>query len=160
MDLVNTPATAATEGAAAKYLSFLVDGEEYAVDILRVREIRGVCPLTPLPNAPERVRGVMNLRGAVVPVVDLRVALGVPRAEPGKFSVIVVLTVRERLIGCLVDSVCDVLSLTPASIEENPELGLSARVDGALVAGIARVADRFVVLLDGEKLAPPAKSAP
>jgi purine-binding chemotaxis protein CheW len=142
---------------AGQYLSFLLASEEYAVDILRVREIRGLCAITPFPGAPPHVQGVMNLRGAVVPVIDLRLALGLPRIEYGKFTVIVVLSVQDRTLGFVVDSVCDVVSLAPGDIEGAPELG--ARVDGAMVSGIARVQGRFVVLLDPDRVAAPEPGA-
>ena len=121
------------------------------MDILRVQEIRGICPITPLPQSPQHVRGVMNLRGAVVPVIDLRVALGLPEEAYGKFSVIMVLSVRERTMGFVVDSVSDVLSVDPSTIEAAPELG--GRADAALVSGIARTHDRFVLLLDIDRVA-------
>ncbi|MGA7118910.1 MAG: chemotaxis protein CheW [Polyangiaceae bacterium] len=135
---------------STQYLSFSLAGEEYAVEILRVQEIRGICPITPLPQTPSHVRGVMNLRGAVVPVIDLRLALGLPETAYGKFTVIVVLSVRGRTIGFVVDSVSDVLSLDASSMEGAPDLG--SRIDENLVRGIARTQDRFVMLLDVERV--------
>ena len=149
-------AKAAANGS--QYLSFSLAGGEYAVEILRVREIRGIGPITPLPNAPPHVQGVMNLRGAVVPVVDFRVALGLPRAEYGKFTVIVVLSVRERTMGFVVDSVCDVVSLQPGDIEAAPDLG--TRIDGSLVAGVARAQGRFVILVDVDRVVAGELGAP
>jgi purine-binding chemotaxis protein CheW len=141
----------AASSSSAQYLSFSLGEEEYAVEILRVQEIRGICPVTALPHAPPRVRGVMNLRGAVVPVIDMRAALGLPSTEYGKFTVIIVLSVRGRTIGFVVDSVSDVLALESTEIEKAPDLG--GRVDAAMVCGIARSQDRFVVLLDVDKVA-------
>lgn len=129
-----------------QYLSFALAAEEYAVEILSVQEIRGMCPLTPLPNSPPKVCGVMNLRGAVVPVVDTRAALGLAPGEYNKFTVIIVLSVRGRTIGFVVDRVSDVLTFSESDIERVPEVGQS--VDVAMVAGIARTSERFVVLLD------------
>jgi len=148
-----TPVAVATAAAAssAQYLSFSLGDEEYAVEILRVQEIRGICPVTALPHAPARVRGVMNLRGAVVPVIDMRAALGLPSTEYGKFTVIIVLAVRGRTIGFVVDSVSDVLALESTEIEKAPDLG--GCVDGAMISGIARSQDRFVVLLDVDRVA-------
>jgi purine-binding chemotaxis protein CheW len=150
--------TAKAAANGSQYLSFSLAGGEYAVEILRVREIRGIGPITPLPNAPPHVQGVMNLRGAVVPVIDFRVALGLPRAEYGKFTVIVVLSVRERTMGFVVDSVCDVVSLQPGDIEAAPDLG--TRIDGSLVAGIARAQGRFVILIDVERVVAGELSSP
>lgn len=135
---------------AGQYLSFSIANEEFAVDILRVQEIRGICPLTPLPQSPPELRGVMNLRGAVVPVVDLRAALGFECAPYDKFSVIVVLSIQGRTVGFVVDGVSDVLTLAPESIEQNPDF--AGRLDASLISGIARAHDRFVILLDVERV--------
>ncbi len=143
--------TTSPHDAGSQYLSFFLAGEEYAVDILAVREIRGLSPITPLPNTPPHVRGVMNLRGAVVPVVDLRVALRLPPSEYGRLAVIVVLAAHGRTMGFIADSVCDVVSLDPSDVESVPDFG--ARADSSLVAGIGRVAKRFVLLLDADKIA-------
>ncbi len=155
MDPMKSTVDAAVKAAAAsteavQYLSFSLADEEYAVDILRVREIRGLCPITPLPQSPPHVQGVMNLRGAVVPVLDLRVALGLPRTEYNKFSVIVVLSVRDRTVGFLVDSVSDVLSFRPSEVESGRDIGTS--VSSSFMAGIARSGERFVILLDIEQI--------
>lgn len=150
VNLAPAPAARAT-GPAKQYLSFSLGDEEYAVDILRVREIRGICPITPLPQSPAMVKGVMNLRGAVVPVMDLRVALGLPPAEYGKFSVIIVMALSERTIGFVVDSMSDVLSLEPSDIEGAPDVG--GRVDVSQIGGIARTGERFVILLDIDRIA-------
>jgi purine-binding chemotaxis protein CheW len=132
------------------HLSFLLGSEEYAVEILRVREIRSLCPITPIPNAPPHVRGVMNLRGAVVTVVDLRTALGLAAVAYDKFTVIVVLTVGEKRVGVVVDSVCDVLSIDTAQVQPVPDMGVRAGLSG--VRGICRVGDRLVSLLDVERI--------
>ncbi len=136
--------------AATQYLSFKLAEEEYAVEILKVQEIRGICPITPIPNAPSHVLGVMNLRGAVVPVVDLRLAIGLTENERGKFTVIVVLSVHGKTMGFVVDSVSDVLSIELSDIEKTPDLGV--RVDGSLLCGIARTQERFVMLLDVDRV--------
>lgn len=152
MELVNEPHSTDALGAErTQYLSFSLADGEYAVNILHVREIRGLGPITPLPNAPLEMRGVMNLRGAVVPVIDLRTALGLPAAEYNKFTVIVVLSVRDRTMGFVVDSVCDVISVQPSEVESTSELG--QRIEDSSVGGIARVQDRFVVLLDIDRVA-------
>lgn len=143
-------AFASTGSEGGLYLSFSLADAEYAVDILRVREIRGICAITPIPQSSPHVRGVMNLRGAVVPVIDLRAALNLDQAEYGKFTVIIVLSVHGRTVGFVVDSVSDVLSLDAAAIERSPDLG--GRVDASLVEGIARTQDRFVVLLDIDRV--------
>jgi purine-binding chemotaxis protein CheW len=140
-----------TPVTCAQYLSFSLASEEYAIEILRVQEIRGMCPLTPLPHAPAQVCGVMNLRGVVVPVIDMRVALGLPTEPHNKFTVIIVLSVGGRTMGFVVDSVSDVLALDTSAIEKAPDLGCG--VDGAMVSGIARIEDRFIILLDIDHIA-------
>jgi len=133
-----------------QYLSFALGTDEYAIKILRVQEILSICPITALPQTPPHVRGVMNLRGAVVPVIDMRGALGLATEPYGKFTVIIVLSVRGRTVGFVVDSVSDVLSFEEGAIERSPDLG--GRVDASLVSGIARTQDRFVVLLDTDRV--------
>ena len=149
MDLVNE--IPVLDAAAAQYLSFSLAEGEYAVKILHVREIRGIGPITPLPNAPHHLKGVMNLRGAIVPVVDLKVALGLPESDYDKFTVIIVLSVGGRTMGFVVDSVCDVVSLESTDIENTSEIGNG--VDDALIDGIARAQERFIILLDVERIA-------
>ena len=153
MSLANVaaPAHASAASHGVQYLSFSLAGEEYAVDILRVQEIRGICRITELPHSAPSVRGVMNLRGAVVPVVDMRAVLGLPNEPYGQFTVIIVLSVRDLTMGFVVDSVSDVLSLEESAIERAPDLG--GRVDTSLVSGIARAQERFVILLDVERVA-------
>jgi purine-binding chemotaxis protein CheW len=158
MDPLNVAPTSSPSVSNGQFLSFSLAGEEYAVDILRVREIRGICPITPLPKSAPFVKGVMNLRGTVVPVIDLRLALGLPPAEYNKFTVIVVLSVRDRTMGFVVDAVCDVLSVEPTHIESAPDLG--TRIDTSLVRAIARTHDRFVVLLDIDRIASFGEEAP
>lgn len=154
MDVVTatpeTPNRAATPGAMSQYLSFSLAGEEFAVDILHVREIRGIGPVTPLPNGPSHLKGVMNLRGVIVPVIDLRLLLGLPPEEYGRFTVIVVLALGGRIKGFVVDSVCDVITVAPGDVEATSELGMV--IDAALVSGIARVGERFVVLLAMDRI--------
>ena len=143
--------TASTSGSAGEYLSFALGDEEYAVEILRVQEIRRMCPLTPVPHSPAKVCGVMNLRGAVVPVIDMRSALGLPSQDHGKFTVIIVLSLGAKTLGFVVDKVSDVLSLTANEIERAPELG--GHVDASMISGIARTQERFVILLDVDRAA-------
>lgn len=142
--------TGAGDATGLQYLTFLLGGEEYGVDILRVQEIKAYAPATRIPNAPEHVRGVMNLRGVVVPVVDLRVRFALGKAEFDRFTVVVVVQVAGRIVGLVVDSVSDVLELEAEQIEAPPELG--SRVDTSFIRGIARKGDRLAILLDLEAL--------
>jgi purine-binding chemotaxis protein CheW len=128
-----------------QYLTFSLAGEEYGVDILKVQEIRGWSPITPIPNMPSFLKGVMNLRGTVVPVVDLRVKLGMSEVVPSAFTVIIVVRVGSRATGLLVDAVSDVLSIGEADVEQPPDFGV---LGPSVLKGTARIADKLVVLLD------------
>jgi purine-binding chemotaxis protein CheW len=139
-------ATVDTTKDSAQYLTFTLDGEEYAVDILRVQEIRGYSSVTSIPNSPAYVKGVMNLRGTVVPVFDMRLKFGMESRAYDRFTVIVVVNVGARVVGLIVDSVSDVLNIPADAIEPTPDLG--AGVDTTIMQGIARTNDRLVTLLD------------
>ena len=133
-----------------QYLTFLLNGEEYAIDILRVQEIRGYSAITPIPNTPSHLRGVMNLRGNVVPVIDLRLRLGMEPAAYGPSTVIVLVTVGTRVHGMIVDAVSDVLHLAPSAIEPAPDLGAS--VDTSVINGMAKPAGRLIILLNVDRV--------
>jgi purine-binding chemotaxis protein CheW len=141
-----TRAAADTTEGNAQYLTFTLGGEEYAVDILRVQEIKGYSTVTSIPNAPAYVKGVMNLRGTVVPVFDMRLKFGMEPRAYDRFTVIVVVNVGVRVVGLIVDSVSDVLDIPANAIEPTPDLG--AGVDTRVMQGIARTNDRLVTLLD------------
>ncbi|HEY0817429.1 MAG TPA: chemotaxis protein CheW [Rhizobacter sp.] len=136
--------------AAAEYLSFRLGAEEYGIDLLKVQEIRSYEAPTRIANAPRFVRGVLNLRGVIMPVVDLRLALDCERADVDAFTVVIVLNVCHRLVGVVVDSVSDVLALGHADIRPAPEMALSS--ESRFIAGIASVDERTLILLDIESL--------
>lgn len=127
-------------------LTFVLAKEEYGVDILRVQEIKGFTAVTPLPNTPPHIRGVMNLRGTVVPVIDLRSRFGMPEHPYDKFTVIIVLTVGTRVVGLVVDAVSDVLEMADVGVDATPDLG--AGVDTSFLRGVCRSGERLVMLLD------------
>ncbi len=135
--------------AAGQFLTFRLGTEDYAIDILKVQEIRGYTAITPLPSTPQRIKGVMNLRGAVVPVVGLREAFNLPAVDYDKFTVIIVVRLGRRVFGLVVDAVSDVLDLSSAEVEAPPELG--AGVDTSFMTGMAKSGDRLIALLDIEK---------
>ncbi len=134
----------------AQYLTFALGSEEYGVGILNVQEIKGWSAVTPIPNTPAFVKGVMNLRGTIVPVIDLRLRLGMPAADQGPFTVIVVLSVGTRIVGMIVDAVSDVLTIPAADVQPPPSFG--SAVDLRFIAGIARANEKLVVLLDVEAM--------
>jgi purine-binding chemotaxis protein CheW len=155
-----TAAAALRQGARAKavmsreYLTFRLGGEEYGIDILHVQEIRSFDKPTRIANAPHFIKGVLNLRGVIVPVADLRLKFGCDTAEYTAATVIIVLNVRGRVIGAVVDAVSDVIALDADSIKPAPEMGAS--VDAAYIMGIgcAKAGDqeRMLVLTDIEAL--------
>ena len=133
-----------------QYLTFRLADEEYGLEILRVQEIKGYSKVTPLPNTPLEVRGVMNLRGAVVPVVDLRARLGLPAAEYTAFTVVIVVTAGKAVVGLVVDGVSDVLDVGAKDAVPTPDLG--AGVDTSFLTGMAHAGDRLVTLLNIDRL--------
>jgi purine-binding chemotaxis protein CheW len=135
---------------AGEYLTFRLGAEEYGIDILRVQEIRSYEQPTRIANAPAFIKGVVNLRGVIVPIVDLRLKLGCPAAEYNGFTVVIVLNVRGRVVGAVVDSVSDVMELTRDHIKPAPEM--NASVDTNFITGIGSVGDRMLILMDIEAL--------
>ena len=137
--------------ASKQFLTFRIGAEEYGIDILKVQEIRSYEAPTRIANAPEFIKGVVNLRGVIVPIVDLRVKLNCPSSEINSFTVVIVLNVRGRVVGAVVDSVSDVLELTKDQIRQAPEMATAA-VDTTYITGIATVSDRMLILMDIEGL--------
>lgn len=133
-----------------QYLTFSLGDEEYGIEILRVQEIKGYSAVTPIPNTPRYIKGVMNLRGTVVPVVDLRLKLGMPDAEYNRFTVVIMVTVGERVVGLVVDAVSDVFDIAAADIVPAPEMG--AGVDTSFLTGMAKSEDRLISLLAIERI--------
>jgi purine-binding chemotaxis protein CheW len=133
-----------------QFLTFLLEGQEYGLEIFKIREIRGYAPITPIPNVPPHVRGVMNLRGTVLPVVDLRMKFGLPAVEYNKYTVIVIAMVGEKTVGLLVDAVSDVLMVAKDSMREAPDFGAS--VDTRFISGVFQSRERLTVALNLEEL--------
>jgi len=137
-----------------QYLTFIMAGEEYGVDILCVQEIRGWESATPLPNAPSHIKGVINLRGTIVPIVDLRQCFGLEAIEYTAVTVVIVLKVRTedstRIMGIVVDAVSDVYSLSDKDVRSAPDLGNSVNTE--FIRGLVNVQDTMVILLDIDKL--------
>jgi purine-binding chemotaxis protein CheW len=144
-------ATAADE--AAQYLTVNLGNEEYGVDILAVREIRGWTPVTRIPQAPSYVLGVLNLRGAIVPVLDLRLRFHLEREEYTATTVTVIVMVAGRQFGVVVDAVSDVVEVAPSGIRPVPDMGTT--VDTEYLQGLTSVGERMVLLLDVDRLLQP-----
>jgi purine-binding chemotaxis protein CheW len=133
-----------------EYLTFRLGAEEYGIDILKVQEIRSYEAPTRIANAPAFIKGVVNLRGVIVPIVDLRLKLGCDSNDYNSFTVVIVLNVRGRVVGAVVDSVSDVLELSRDSIKPAPEM--ASAVDTSFITGISSVNDRMLILMDIEAL--------
>lgn len=150
-----TGATGEALATAGKYLTFSLGEEHYGLEILRVQEIVGLLPVTRIPRLPAMVAGVVNLRGRVIPVVDLRLAFGMQGSAMDERSCIVVVSVTRgsgltTVMGVLVDEVSDVVDLVGADIEETPEFGTT--VDTSFIKGVGRSEGRVVLLLDIDRV--------
>ncbi len=143
-----------SEGAGGQYLTFMLAGEEYGVEILKVQEIKGWSRATPIPRTPAHVLGVMNLRGAVVPIVDMRKRFGLDSIEYGPTTVVIVVRMahddQQRTVGLVVDAVADVYRLDGETIQAAPDMGDNRRTE--FVNGLATVDEKMVILLDVDRL--------
>jgi purine-binding chemotaxis protein CheW len=133
---------------ANQYLTFRLGNEDYGVDILSVQEIKGYVQTTRLPNSPPEIIGVLNLRGTVVPIIDLRRKFGLEEVEYTSFTAIVVVVVRGRVMGMIVDSVSEVVNIPQAHIQPPPDFGDSTRIN--FIKGMAKREDALITLLDIE----------
>lgn len=134
---------------SSQLLTFILADEEYGIDVLQVQEIKGYSTITSIPNAPAHVRGVMNLRGTVIPVIDLRARFGLPATTYTKFTVIIVVHLGERIVGMIVDAVSDVLALEDNAFEPPPAFGDG--LDTSYMTGIARSGDRLITMLQVDR---------
>lgn len=148
------PQHAAMQGEAAprirEFLAFKLGNEEYGIDILRVQEIRSYEEPTRLANVPEFIKGVVNLRGVIVPIVDMRLKFRLDEAKYDHFTVVIVLNIGTRVVGMVVDSVSDVITLAPEQLRPVPEFAASVDADHLLAIGA--IDDRMLILVDIEKL--------
>jgi purine-binding chemotaxis protein CheW len=133
-----------------EYLTFRLDQEEYGIDILKVQEIRGYEPPTRIANAPSFLKGVVNLRGTIVPIVDMRLKFNCSKAEYSSFTVVIILNLGTRIVGIVVDSVSDVMELPPGSIKPAPEV--ESGIHAGCILGLGSVGDRMLILMDIGKL--------
>jgi purine-binding chemotaxis protein CheW len=131
-------------------ISFLIGEQEFCVDITSVREIRGFTPATPVPHAPGYMRGVINLRGAVMPVIDLGARLGMTTSEPTARHVIIVANVGEHSVGLVVDAVCETFSVSPERVQPLPDIGGEAM--RTVVQGFLQVDERMISLISLDRL--------
>jgi purine-binding chemotaxis protein CheW len=140
----------AGDGQVHEYLAFKLGNEEYGVDILSVQEIRGYDTVTRVPDAPEYIKGVINLRGIIVPVIDLRLKFRLGEARYDEFTVMIVLNLGGKIVAAVVDGVSDVVPLGKEQLRATPEFGNA--VDTRYISGIGTVGERMLILLDIETL--------
>ncbi|MBL8075536.1 MAG: chemotaxis protein CheW [Nitrospira sp.] len=137
-----------TDGS--QFLTFNLGEELYGVDILRVQEIKGYTAVTKIPNTPSHIKGVLNLRGTIVPIIELRTKFSMPTIDYTAFTVIIVVVVRDKVMGLVVDAVSDVLNIDKKDIQPPPQFG--AKVDVSFLNGIGKSNDKLVALLDMDRL--------
>ncbi len=137
-----------------QFLTFIMASEEYGVDILRVQEIRGWESVTVIPNTPEYIKGVINIRGTIVPIIDLRERFHMKVVEYGPTTVVIVLKVveasKERIMGIVVDAVSDVYNVDEAEIKDPPDFGSVVNIE--FVRGLATIDEKMLILLEIDKL--------
>ena len=150
MTVVTQQGAQTSTSAAREYLTFRLDQEEYGIDILKVQEIRGYEPPTRIAHAPEFIKGVVNLRGTIVPIVDMRLKFNCSKAEYNSFTVVIILNLHRRVVGIVVDSVSDVMELAADNVRSAPDI--ESAIDSSCIVGLGSVAERMWILLDIEKL--------
>ncbi|HYD62505.1 MAG TPA: chemotaxis protein CheW [Noviherbaspirillum sp.] len=136
--------------AGQEYLAFTLGKEEYGIDILKVQEIRGYETVTRIANAPDFIKGVVNLRGIIVPIVDMRIKFNLGEPTYDQFTVVIILNVAGRVVGMVVDSVSDVTTLSPEQIKPAPEMGTALNTD--YLIGLGTIDQRMLILVDIDKL--------
>jgi purine-binding chemotaxis protein CheW len=145
-------ATSAFTGGGRELIAFRVGEQEFCVDIMAVRELRGWTQTTPLPDTPSYVRGVINLRGSVLPVIDMGARIGFAPSETGARNVIIVVCIADQLVGLLVDSVCDILTVAEGGLQPAPALAFDTQQ--TFVTGLVTVDERMIGLLALDQLLP------
>ena len=138
------------QAEGGEFLTFRLGAEEYGIEILKVREIRSWEAPTAIANMPEFIKGVINLRGTIVPIVDLRLKFNLSEVKYDVFTVVIILSVARRVVGIVVDAVSDVISLSPEQVSAAPEFG--AALDTRFITGLGTVGDRMLILADIERL--------
>lgn len=149
---VSRQTSAATQHVAdaGQYLTLRLGEEEYAIDILRVQEIRSYEEPTKMVNSPSFIKGVINLRGVIVPIVDLRLKLNIAKVEYTEFTVVIILNVRGTVVGAVVDAVSDVVTLTAQHIKPAPQFESS--IDARFIVGLANLGERMLIVMNMEAL--------
>ena len=140
----------ASAAQALEFLAFTLGQEEYGIDIQKVQELRGYDTVTRIANAPEHIKGVVNLRGIIVPIIDMRIKFNLGTPTYDQFTVVIILNMASRVMGMVVDSVSDVITLTPEQVKPAPEMG--SVLDTDYLIGLGTLDDRMLILVDIDKL--------
>lgn len=150
MQTATTQPAGIAANEANEFLTFTLGKEEYGIEILKVQEIRGYEAVTKIANAPEFLKGVVNLRGTIVPVVDMRIKFNLGNVEYNQFTVVIILNLAGRIVGMVVDSVSDVITLASEQVKPPPDF--SSSFDTKYILGLGTVDERMLILVDIEKL--------
>ncbi|MEO8024386.1 chemotaxis protein CheW [Polaromonas sp.] len=150
----STASSAAPQGVPAvkalEFLAFTLGEEEYGIDIQKVQELRGYDTVTRIANAPEHIKGVVNLRGIIVPIIDMRIKFNLGTPTYDQFTVVIILNIASRVMGMVVDSVSDVITLSPEQVRPAPEMG--SVLDTDYLIGLGTLDERMLILVDIDKL--------
>jgi purine-binding chemotaxis protein CheW len=136
--------------SSGEFLTFTLGHEEYGIDILKVQEIRGYEDPTRIANTPAFIKGVINLRGVIVPIVDLRIKFNLGNPSYDQFTVVIILNIGKRVVGIVVDGVSDVIQLSSANLRPSPEFG--STLDTRYILGLGTIDDRMIIVVDIEQL--------
>ena len=147
---VAKPPVTTADLAANEFLTFRLGGEEYGIDILKVQEIRGYDAITQIANSPSFIKGVINLRGIIVPIIDMRIKFNLAHATYDQFTVVIILTVAGRVMGIVVDGVSEVIMLANEQMRQTP--GLGSVIETQYIMGLGTVGEQMLILIDIEKL--------
>jgi purine-binding chemotaxis protein CheW len=147
---MSTTSTNTETEPSLEFLAFTLGKEEYGIDIQKVQELRGYETVTRIANAPDFIKGVMNLRGIIVPVIDMRIRFRLGEATYDQFTVVVILNIGTRVVGMVVDSVSDVMTLTREQVKPAPDMGTT--FDAGYLIGLGTLETRMLILLDIEKM--------
>ncbi len=136
----------------SQYIIFTLDNEYYAVEVLKIREVIGYKPITRIPNSPPFVKGIIDLRGEAVPIIDIRSRFNLPEKEYDKFTVILILSIKNKLIGIIVDSVSDIINFSKEDIQPTPSLITNSNIDREYIAGVIKKENYFVLIVNIDKI--------
>lgn len=150
MSQITQDGKASADGAGQEFLAFKLGREEYGIDILKVQEIRGYEAVTRVASAPEFVKGVINLRGTIVPIVDMRIKFKLGEPTYDQFTVVIILNIQGKVVGIVVDSVSDVITLAQEQVKSAPDMG--AGLNSNYLIGLGTIDERMLILIDIDKL--------